>query len=278
MKMFSRAGRLLWIALLVSLAFGIEKGSAQDDRQPEHLVSIFAHGEGKVAADSVVVTLLLRIENSELAVAVNSSLTKKEELKNAFRSIGIAEKDIVFDNYSSDSETGRFTGKVKSYTVTSPIRVTVSDERQFAQVSLAVDQDDELFYRGRSAKVSDESAPQLKAAEDSVANLNKKVKLYESAFGVKLQLVSFEEILPGQTVPPMAAMSPPGSKRYSSAGASYKLSEDSIDGLMASPSGDSFGELKAAVNVHGLFRIVREEENEGGNVAAKTAEVAEGER
>ena len=196
MKILSRSGRLVWFALLLSLVIAVERGVAQDDRQVEHLVSIFAHGEGKVAADSVVVSLLLRIENSELAVAVNSSLTKKEGLKKAFIGIGIAEKDIVFDNYSSDSETGRFTGKVKSYTVTSPIRVTVRDERQFAQVSLAVDQDDELFYRGRSAKVSDESAPQLKAAEDSVANLNKKVKLYEKAFGVELQLCRSRKFCP----------------------------------------------------------------------------------
>ena len=264
MKLICRSSCVVGFALLLGSTFLVERGSAQEGGKQEHLVSIFAHGEGKVAADSVVVSLLLRVENSELAVAVNSSLTRKEELKKAFRSLGVAEKDIVFDNYSSDSETGRFTGKVKSYTVTSPIRVTVRDERQFAQVSLAVDQDDELFYRGRTAKVSDESAPQLRAAEDSVANLNKKVKLYESAFGVKLELVSFEEILPGQTVPPSPMMAP-ASARYSSS--SYKLSEDSIDGLIASPSGDSFGELKASVNVHGLFRIVREQEKQPAEVA-----------
>ncbi|NOX98311.1 MAG: SIMPL domain-containing protein, partial [Verrucomicrobia bacterium] len=128
-------------------------GIANQAPKREHLVSIFARGEGKVPADSVIVSLTLRSEGKQLATAVNGSLTKKETLRKTLREAKIADKDIVFDNFSSDTETGKFTGKVRKFIVRSPIRVTIRDEKQFARISLAVDADEFLDYEGRSARV-----------------------------------------------------------------------------------------------------------------------------
>ncbi len=252
--------------VLIGLTFQSQNTLAQDGNagianqrpKPEHLVSIFARGEGKVPADSVIVSLILRSEGKQLATAVNGSLVKKEALRKSLRKAKIADKDIVFDNFSSDRETGKFTGKVKKFTVRSPIRVTIHDEKQFAVVSLAVDADEFLDYQGRKARVSDPAAPQLKAAEDAVANLKKKTKLYEKAFAVSLQLVSFEELLPGQS--PLTPIGAVGGNylRKGSRSGNFSVPADSINGLIANAelTGGSFGELKASVNVHGIYRII----------------------
>ena len=42
-------------------------------------------------------------------------------------------------------------------------------------------------------------AHKIKAAEDAVKNLKRKVALYESSFGVKLELVSFGEVSQNRT-------------------------------------------------------------------------------
>ena len=159
------------------------------------MVRIFSAGEAKVGADSAVVSLTMRTEDAELAKAVNRSAEKKAALSRKLKAAGIADRDIVFENFSSDSETGFLSNKVRKHTVNSPIRVTVRKETQFAAVALVIDADAELFYSGRKAEVSDRTEPQMKAAADAIRNLKRKVALYETEFNVKLNLVSFEELL-----------------------------------------------------------------------------------
>jgi uncharacterized protein YggE len=214
------------------------------------LVSVFATGEGKIAADSVTVSLVLESEASQLAQAVALNLKQKDTLAARLKSAGIAKKDIAFDNFSSDSQTGKLTGRVKKHMVTSPIRVIVRSESQFAAVALAVDQNEDLAYQGRRARISDTSVPQLKAAEAAVANLKKKAALYETAFGVKLELLSFEEIFSGSSPIPLLGENPITTGLRSGSNA---ISQAAIDGLIARQ--DSFGELTATVNLRGIYRI-----------------------
>ncbi|NOY00261.1 MAG: hypothetical protein GXP30_11070, partial [Verrucomicrobia bacterium] len=74
---------------------------------------------------------------------------------------------------------------------------------------------------------------------------------------VKLQLVSFEELLPGQEITPLGQVGRKG-PAYGNRSGKFAVASDSINELIANANfvGDSFGELKAAVNVHGLYRII----------------------
>ena len=93
------------------------------------MTQIFAAGEAKVVADSAVAALALRVENAALATAVNRSTVKKSELSKKFKSAGIPEEDVVFENFSPDTQTGFLSNKVKKkYTVTHPIRVRIRKE------------------------------------------------------------------------------------------------------------------------------------------------------
>ena len=246
---------------LIALALAIVSHSSAQEKavsEPElRIVSVYAKGTGQLSADSAIVQLSHSAEASQLTEAINQSLKAKENIRKQLTSVGISSKDIVFQNFSSSSERGRLTGRVKNHTVTSPIHITVKTEAQFAKIAVMVDADDKLTYLGRSAHISDAAGLQVKAAEDAVKNLKRKIALYESSFGVKLKLVSFGEVSQKQVEEgssPLAfesasysSSSRPRKSKVATAGYAY-------DGSIT----QSFGDQKTVVHVHGVYKIVEE--------------------
>ncbi|MCB1231462.1 MAG: SIMPL domain-containing protein [Verrucomicrobiae bacterium] len=226
-------------------------------KESPRLVSLFSQGEGSVEADSATVFLRHTAEATKLAEAISLGAAAKQAILSKLTEAGLPKNAITFENFTSDSQHGKLTGRVKSYTVSSPVTVKVTDESEFAAVALVVDADPNLEYLRREAKVSDAAAAQLEAAESAVENLRRKAALYEKSFGVKLELFSFSEISQkamNEGIPRPVA---------------YGLDSGSIDSLltagarstMAAPGyfgAEHFGKVSASVYLQGWYRVVPE--------------------
>lgn len=223
-------------------------------KEAPRLVTLFSQGRGTVEADSATVFLRHIAEAPKLADAIAIGAAAKQQILARLTEAGLPKDAISFENFTSDSQHGKLTGRVKSYTVSSPINIKVTDASQFAAVAVVVDADPNLEYLRRVAKIGDESAAQMDAAENAVENLRRKAALYEKSFGVELELFSFSEISQkamNEGVPvPM-----------------YSMDSDSIDSLLATSARktyspvvhgttERFGEVTANVFLQGWYRVV----------------------
>lgn len=155
------------------------------EQQTVQLVGEYTH---KVAADAAVITLLINTKSNSLA----TSLKENQKVRNLIVSTLVG-KGIPNDKITSSKFTSLLNEKIfrDDHEIENKIQVEISTETDFLEISYLIDKFKEVSFESAEFKVKASEPEKDIAFNKAVEDLKHKKKLYESAFGITLDLVTF---------------------------------------------------------------------------------------
>ncbi|MEM8954373.1 MAG: SIMPL domain-containing protein [Verrucomicrobiota bacterium] len=240
------------LALVVFGSPGLVLGLEVELSEPrEDLIVLYATGESEEQASRALVRLRVETKEDKLAAALAKNGEYRTAVVNALVEAGIARSDIKLEKFSSTPSYGKFSGKVKSYTISNTIEVAVTSEEQFVAVAGIVDENESLEYGSRRIDYESISSElDTAAAREALQRLKRKAAVLGEELGKRLELVQFTEVPVEEDVDGHHARA-----RVPPTTSGGLLSRASVYGGMAEVDAD-FGEVKRVVGMAGRFRVI----------------------
>ncbi|MEM7146319.1 MAG: SIMPL domain-containing protein [Verrucomicrobiota bacterium] len=239
-------------AVVVHAFSGMAEGLELELSEPrEELIVLYATGEAEEQASRALVRLRVETKEDKLGAALAKNGEYRTAVVNALVEAGIARSDIKLEKFSSTPSYGKFSGKVKSYTISNTIEVAVSSEEQFVAIAGIVDENESLEYGSRRIDYESISSElDTAAAREALQRLKRKAAVLGEELGKRLELVQFTEVPVEKEVEGHYARA-----RVPAASSGGLLSRASVYGGVAEVDAD-FGEVKRVVGMEGRFRVV----------------------
>lgn len=215
----------------------------------KRVVSITAHGESKVQADRIVVTLRVKTKESAFVAALKSNRQVRTKLSQQLQQAGITPDRISAAKFSSVPNYGFFGDKPSSYEISNDVSVVVRGEDDMSAIAQAVDGMKEVSYLAAQFEDSNKKAHQSDALNEALAGVASQKAAYEKALGITLAPLRVNETSYQRASPPMAAPVM-YDKRQAASTMQFKGSEEfEVSGDAGDESSSGFGELRYESNV-----------------------------
>jgi len=157
-------------------------------------VKLSAMESHEAQADQLVVSATVRTESKTLAEAIAANRKSRQQLNTALAAHGVGGTNLVYKPFSFSTEKSFFGRKVRSYSVSSRMQITVRSESEFSDVIRTLESRNESWKLDSFAvRDSAAAANREKAQRKTIAEIKRRQALYESEFGVELTAVAFSE-------------------------------------------------------------------------------------
>lgn len=210
-------------------------------------------GESKIEAqaDTVIVEISIKTENSSLETCLKSNQDMLENIMNELIEAGISVEKINAGKFSSTPGYGSFNDKPGKYKARTLVKITVTSENDVQEIAKIIDVHPEAEYLGLTFKHSKEKELQKQSVEKAIDDLMKKKAEYEKKLNVTLTLRSFSE----QTTVPQAPKTYNHDMKASSDKASLQNMETSKSEAPIEKSLPPFCALVFTANINGEFEL-----------------------
>lgn len=198
----TQCGRL-WLALVMAAvpawasAQTELKGSPEELRNflhpVENIVTLTAEAEEVAYSDQAIVSLVVKTEHDELAVAIEKNAQLRGDIRAALLDAGIHNKYINNSKFSSSPQYGWFGKEPDSYEVINRMAITLNQEQQLKTVASLVDKDDAVSLASTEFKHSQKDDYLAKVKEQALSKVMLQKSVYEDSLNVTLVPINFRD-------------------------------------------------------------------------------------
>jgi uncharacterized protein YggE len=190
---------LVLAAMALSACAGVAQAQAPtptvpggEMTQPPRQISVSGHGEVTVTPDIAYITIGVRTEGAVAATAVGENNANSQDVVDALKKAGVAEKDIRTSNfaiYPQQQYDDKGTLKETTYVVENTVYVTVRDLEKMGALLDSVVKSGANTINGIQFDLADKSEAMSEARKAAVADARKVAEELTAAAGVQLGMV-----------------------------------------------------------------------------------------
>lgn len=183
------------LLMVVVLSLGIFTGSLMngheralaEDTPEKRTVSVQGEGVVTVTPDIALITLGVETSNKEMGIAQEQNKVKMNDIINALKAQGIAEKDIQTQNYSvyPDYQWENNSSVLKGYRVSNQVRVKVRKIDNTGRILDAIAAKGANIVNGIQFTIEDSGKAYEQALEAALENAQNKAKVMVGYFDIK---------------------------------------------------------------------------------------------
>lgn len=213
-------------------------------------IQLVGEGEVKVPSDRAVLSLRIDTEKKSLAEALKESQQVRVKLIKYLEEQKIRPESVKPAPFSAVPKVSVFSDKVKSYKLSTLVKVTTTNEAEFSAVAQAVDQISDVVFVQSEFEHSAKDSLSDQALREACDEVERQKRIYEEKLGVKLLPRNIQDgnpaagPIPGREYGDNTVYAVPGSSLGYASKAPSHTSEAAV-------TGSTFGELvfKARVTV-----------------------------
>ncbi|BFM04902.1 SIMPL domain-containing protein [Halioxenophilus aromaticivorans] len=256
------AKRHLWVAAMMAVvpAWAVAqtelKGSPEELRNflhpTENIVTLTAEAEEVAYSDQAIVSLVVKTEDDELAVAIEKNSQLRSQIHTALLDAAIENKHINNSKFSSSPQYGWFGKQPDSYEVVNRVAITLSQEEQLKTVASLVDKFPEVSLASTEFSHTKKDDSLAKVKEQALSKIMMQKMLYEDSLNVTLVPVNFRD----QRVHYAATRGAIALEEAVVSSVMSKAATREADGYAGSaPAATSFDETKYTANIAVDFKV-----------------------
>lgn len=149
-------------------------------------VRLIGEGEIKTPSDRAILSLRIDTEGKTLTAALEENQQIRSRLIKYLGDKKIPKESIKPAPFSAVPKTSIFSDKVKSYKISTLVKVTTHNEESFGVIARAVDQIKDVSFVQAEFEHSDEDNIRSRAIHEACEKVERQKRIYEAQLGVKL--------------------------------------------------------------------------------------------
>ncbi len=179
--------KFLMVGLVLILTLGLCAGALASD-DDDHKITVMGNATIKVKPDVAYVTLGVQTEAKDAKTAQSDNTNTMNDVIEAIKGVGIADKDIKTDGFYINPNYNYETQQTTGYSASNSVTVTLRDIGQLSTVIDAAIDAGANNANSVSFNVSEPSPHYAQALKDAVADAKTRGEAIAEALGVKLSL------------------------------------------------------------------------------------------
>lgn len=183
--------------LMIARAEPELKGSPEQLRQFLHpharTTSLYAEAERKAYSDRAIVSLEIKTEADELALALERNTHLRRDIQTRLQNAGVKSENIKGAKFASSPQYGWFGRKLDSYKVSTRLVITTSDEKHLRLLAAIADDSKDIQLVATEFEHSEKERFEAEVKSEALKKVLAQKALYEQQLNVTLKPVNFHE-------------------------------------------------------------------------------------